>query len=268
MPHKDPEVRKAYLKAYNKLPKVIRKRKIYMADYRKSIAFKKWYYREDVKERRKEFDKKKRLKNKNKPHIIERRKKYHKKWYLKNRDKKLKQNLEWIKNNKIKVNEYKKRWVSENRDKIEGYQKKYKRKVGKELLRKRARKSLEKNREKRHLRKKERMQTDIQFKIRSMVSVRLRNGLIRFNKKKNKGKRTQDYLGCSYSYYVKYLEKKFKKGMSWKNFGRNGWEIDHIKPLAKFDLTKVNHQKKAFNFKNTQPLWRKENRSKGDKILN
>ena len=112
------------------------------------------------------------------------------------------------------------------------------------------------------------MQTDIQFKIRSMVSVRLRNGLIRFNKKKNKGKRTQDYLGCSYSYYAKYLEKKFKKGMSWKNFGRNGWEIDHIKPLAKFDLTKVNHQKKAFNFKNTQPLWRKENRSKGDKILN
>ena len=54
--------------------------------------------------------------------------------------------------------------------------------------------------------------------------------------------------------------------MTWSNIGKNGWEIDHIVPLAKFDLSKKNNQLKAFNFKNTQPLWSTENKAKGDKI--
>ena len=74
------------------------------------------------------------------------------------------------------------------------------------------------------------------------------------------------YLGCSYKKYKSYLEKKFKPGMTWSNIGKNGWEIDHIVPLAKFDLSKKNNQLKAFNFKNTQPLWSTENKAKGDKI--
>ena len=71
------------------------------------------------------------------------------------------------------------------------------------------------------------------------------------------------YLGCSYKKYKLFLENKFKKGMSWSNMGKSGWEIDHIKPISLFDLTKKSDQKKAFNFRNTQPLWSYENRSKG-----
>ena len=72
------------------------------------------------------------------------------------------------------------------------------------------------------------------------------------------------YLGCSYQDYMVYLEKKFNKEMNWSNMGgKHGWQIDHIKPLVKFDLSKKSNQLKAFNYKNTQPMWIKDNLSKG-----
>jgi hypothetical protein len=51
--------------------------------------------------------------------------------------------------------------------------------------------------------------------------------------------------------------------MTWKNHGEL-WEIDHIKPCAAFDLTDINQQKECFNYINTQPLYKTDNRSKGD----
>ena len=49
--------------------------------------------------------------------------------------------------------------------------------------------------------------------------------------------------------------------MSWDNYGE--WEIDHIRPLALFDLTDEAQFKEAASFKNLQPLWKKDNREKG-----
>jgi hypothetical protein len=193
------------------------------------------------------------------------RKKYHRIWYLKNRTKKLQQNKEWENKNKEHAKEYRKKWAAKNQDKVLRAQEKYKKKVGAEVLRKRQRLSLEKNRKKRKLRKKERLKNDINFRLRERMSVRIRNGLNFYNLRKHSNTRTVDLLGCSYEYYSRYLEKKFKKGMSWKNFGKFGWEIDHIKPLARFNLEKISERKKAFNYKNTQPLWRRENRLKADK---
>ena len=63
---------------------------------------------------------------------------------------------------------------------------------------------------------------------------------------------------------AKYLENKFQKGMNWKNQGRYGWHIDHIKPCSKFDLSDPDQQKKCFNYKNLQPLWAAENIKKSN----
>jgi hypothetical protein len=52
--------------------------------------------------------------------------------------------------------------------------------------------------------------------------------------------------------------------MNWKNYGTY-WEIDHIKPISLFDLTKKQEIKKCFNYKNTKPLSINENRQKENK---
>jgi hypothetical protein len=46
------------------------------------------------------------------------------------------------------------------------------------------------------------------------------------------------------------------------NYGKE-WSIDHIVPLAYFDLTSNSEQKKAFHFSNCQPLGIRENMAKG-----
>ena len=80
-------------------------------------------------------------------------------------------------------------------------------------------------------------------------------------------------LGCSVEKYIVHLEKQFynhpktNKKMTWKNRGFRGWHIDHIIPLNSFDLTKKSQQLKAFNYKNTQPMWAEYNLQKGAKLI-
>lgn len=60
-----------------------------------------------------------------------------------------------------------------------------------------------------------------------------------------------------------HLERQFTPGMSWTNYG--DWHIDHIKPLASFDLTDRVQLLVACHFTNLQPLWAEENLKKGDR---
>lgn len=53
--------------------------------------------------------------------------------------------------------------------------------------------------------------------------------------------------------------------MSWDNYGLRGWHIDHIRPVASFDLTDEKQLYECFNYKNTQPLWAEDNLKKGSK---
>ena len=64
---------------------------------------------------------------------------------------------------------------------------------------------------------------------------------------------------------IKHIEKQFKNGMTWNNHGE--WHLDHIKPCASFDLTCPVQQLACFNYKNLQPLEAFENMSKGAKII-
>lgn len=70
-------------------------------------------------------------------------------------------------------------------------------------------------------------------------------------------------LGCSVNELRSYIESKFKEGMSWENYGKSGWCIDHIIPLSKFNLTNIEEYLKANHYTNIQPMWYGENISKG-----
>jgi hypothetical protein len=72
-------------------------------------------------------------------------------------------------------------------------------------------------------------------------------------------------IGCSVEFLKSYIEQRFTVGMSWDNYGR--WHVDHVIPLASFDLTKISEQRKAFHYSNMQPLWKDDNLSKSDRVL-
>jgi hypothetical protein len=106
---------------------------------------------------------------------------------------------------------------------------------------------------------KNRKHTDIHFKL----ACGLRNRLWSAIKNNQKvGSAVRD-LGCSISELKTYLESKFQEGMDWANHGE--WEVDHIKPLSKFDLTNRNQFLEACHYSNLQPLWFEANRIKGNK---
>ena len=70
------------------------------------------------------------------------------------------------------------------------------------------------------------------------------------------------YIGCTKGKLVEHIEKQFKPGMNWENYGYYGWHIDHIRPCASFDLTKEEEIHKCFHYSNLQPLWAEENLKK------
>jgi hypothetical protein len=74
--------------------------------------------------------------------------------------------------------------------------------------------------------------------------------------------KTLDLIGCSPAELVSWIESQFKPGMSWDN--RSEWHIDHIRPVASFDMLDPEQQRECFRFTNLQPLWAKDNLSKGD----
>jgi hypothetical protein len=94
------------------------------------------------------------------------------------------------------------------------------------------------------------------------LGMRLRNRLRSALKTGQKvGSAVRD-LGCSTPELKLYLESKFQPGMTWDNYGQ--WHIDHIKPLAKFDLTDRKQLLQACHYTNLQPLWAGDNLRKGD----
>ena len=77
--------------------------------------------------------------------------------------------------------------------------------------------------------------------------------------------KTLDYIGCTATELKKHLEGMFQEGMTWNNYGKNGWEVDHIIPLHSFDLKTEEGKKKALHYSNLQPLWREDNLRKAGK---
>lgn len=113
------------------------------------------------------------------------------------------------------------------------------------------------NKERIYKRTKYRYQNEPLFKLRMILRVQI----LRYIKNKE-GKHTEEILGETFDNVRVHLERQFKEGMTWDNHGE--WHIDHIIPLAngknREELIELNH------YTNLQPLWAKDNLSKGAKL--
>ena len=126
--------------------------------------------------------------------------------------------------------------------------------------------------------KHEQLETTKKLKVRYMMNRAknnpyfrvIRNLRARFrmalNRNYKSGSAIKD-LGCSIEDLKWWLEFWFNEGMNWNNYGnkKGQWSIDHIKPLSKFDLTNRDQLLEVCNYKNLQPMWHRDNLSKGAK---
>lgn len=106
----------------------------------------------------------------------------------------------------------------------------------------------------------ERRRTDINFRLKKNLRSRLANAI----KNNHKSGSAIKNLGCSISELKIYLEFKFTDGMTWDNWGmgEGRWQIDHIKPLFKFDLSNSDQLKEVCYYTNLQPIWHKDHITK------
>lgn len=105
---------------------------------------------------------------------------------------------------------------------------------------------------------------NINARLRNNLSCRIHSALRRQSLVKSE--KMAELVGCSVAYFREYLKGLWRPGMTWENHGVYGWHIDHIIPCAAFDLSKPEEQRKCFHYTNLQPMWGKENQSKGRKV--
>lgn len=191
----------------------------------------------------------------------------------------LKRNKEYRIKNREKVNEGKKRSYQLNKDEILKQNKEYRIK-NKEEISKRRKRYRENNKEEiRERNKQYRLKNAIMINERRALRREILKGdpkfvlnkrissLMRLSLKGNKnGYGWESLVGYTLIDLMEYLESLFQDGMSWENMGE--WHIDHIIPVSAFNFIgpfDIDF-KKCWNIKNLQPLWAKDNLSKGTKL--
>jgi hypothetical protein len=105
---------------------------------------------------------------------------------------------------------------------------------------------------------KHKYKTDTNFKVKNILSSRLRSCL-------RKQSSTIDFLGCSMQHFLEWIEYQFDEHMTWENCG-SYWHFDHVMPCASYDLSIREETVECFNWKNIRPFEAKKNISKGSKI--
>lgn len=154
--------------------------------------------------------------------------------------------------------EYKKRYESElyqaKADQIRQYAKDYYQRVkdSPQYKAKQLRSIRAHNRRKRESPK---LRMEDALRARVMMSMKRRNTI--------KTSRTFELIGCTGADLAAHIEKQFKRGMSWDNYGSK-WHVDHIAPLSYFDMSNPDDQRRAWNWQNLRPLWALQNITEGN----
>jgi hypothetical protein len=112
----------------------------------------------------------------------------------------------------------------------------------------------------RNQKNKERLQKDESYRISTTLRTKLHKVL--------KGNNTSftDLLGLEKDMLIAWIEFQFEPWMSWDTYATK-WQLDHVLPISKFDMTKDLDKRVCFSWMNIQPMCGTQNRSKSNKIL-
>jgi hypothetical protein len=231
---------------YNKNKDILKeKSKEYYKIIKKDEEFKskRQEYRDENKDKQKEYDKERRKKQK---HIL---KEKSKEYYNSNKE--------------IILSKSKEKYLEKIKDELYIDKQRLKREENKERIN-RVKREYYKNNEKAKNQKKKsdklyilkRLKNDTLYKLKHNIASNIRISF--YNKGKKKNSKTTDILGISIEEFMKYLESKFEHWMNWDNRGKYngeinyGWDLDHIIPIStaktEEDIIRLNH------YTNFQPL--------------
>ena len=108
---------------------------------------------------------------------------------------------------------------------------------------------------------KERRKSDLNFKL--VCNLRSRTSKAFKAQNVRKTNKTFDLLGCSHSFFTRWIIYQLYGNMTLENYG-SIWQIDHCVAITSFNLLEENEMKKCFNWINLRPMYCSENISKGD----
>lgn len=193
-------------------------------------------------------------------------------WRALNPEKMKAAQVAWELANPGKHKEASKRWREENSEHFKEVKKAYNSKPeNKQRAYEVALLWKEKNRDTIRQKERERRANDPQFRLRRNIRRRIKKVLdtqakYRYSGACVVGSGWRD-KGCTDLELVLHVESLWEPWMTWNNYGngQDQWNIDHIKPLKSFDLTKREDYLEAVNYTNLRPLHSRQNFSKGCK---
>lgn len=205
----------------------------------------------------------KKYRNKNKTKVRERDRNH----YKNNTEKIKKRKKIYRENNKEKIANQKKAYLKKNKEAVAKRKKTYYNKNKKKIA-ERTKIYYKNNKEKINICvrawQKRKRETDPMYKLSKNIS-----NLIWYSLKSGKGGRKWSVLvGYTVNKLKKHLEKQFTEGMTWANYGKDGWTLDHKIPVSVFNFTKPEHIdfKRCWALKNLQPMWAEDNLEKRAKL--
>jgi hypothetical protein len=156
--------------------------------------------------------------------------------YLKNRERRMETHRKWKENNPDRYRALIKKWRLENPEKV---------------------REIEKRRSKKRY-------NDPKMRLRASISARINESLKKGMKANNSW---PGLVGFTLDQLRAHLEKLFRPGMSWENYG-TVWEIDHKIPVAVFNFERPNDIdfRLCWSLKNLQPMESIKNKSKGSRV--
>lgn len=172
-------------------------------------------------------------------------------WYADNKEKAKESARLWALNNKGKRKIIVKKYDQNNKDKKKSYNDIW-RKINPDKVKEKNKRSY--------------------VKQQSAPSGKLNNSMssgiyVSLKKGAKAGRHWEALVGYTVDQLKKHLEKQFKAGMTWDNYGQ--WHIDHIIPLSAHNFNSPEDMdfKRAWALKNLQPMWAIENIKKRDKLM-